>query len=130
LSVTVTVTVSVIVTVGVVEVGVVDTRYGVNQPGATLSGRGARWLAGRGDGYPHNTDVEWGLSSLRRIALTAKLFTLIMPRKNLLSRSSNFSNNNKTIVDITLRPLCCPLVSRFEYTSYWRCICLGDYGQI
>ena len=96
MTLTVTPSVTVTVTVGVVEVGVVDTRYGVNQPGATLSGRGARGLAGRGDGYLHNTDLDWGLSSLRRITLTAKLFTLIMPRKNLLSRSSNFSNNNKT----------------------------------
>jgi len=29
-----------------------------------LSGRGARGLAGRGSGYPFNTDLDWGLSSL------------------------------------------------------------------
>jgi len=53
-------------TVGMVEVGVVDTRYGVSQ---TLSGRGARakfalhTRAGwRGDGYQRGLD--WGRFSI------------------------------------------------------------------
>jgi len=55
------------VTVGVVEMGVVDTRYGVSQPGAD-----AEWyrcaclhrtqgLAGRGDGY--QCGLDWECSS-------------------------------------------------------------------
>jgi len=55
------------VTVGVVEVGVVDTRYGVSQPGADAERyRCARLhctqgLAGRGDGY--QCGLDWGRSS-------------------------------------------------------------------
>jgi len=32
---------------------------------------------------------------------------------------------DEAVVDITLRPRCCPLVSHFEYTH----LCLADYGQ-
>ena len=101
-SVTVTLT-----AVGVVEMGVVDTRYGVSQPGAdaerqrcaclhmhvsvityrvdvyrsrpicasllstspqqgclALKGLHTGWLGVHGDGYPLNTDLDWGLSSV------------------------------------------------------------------
>jgi len=36
---------------------------------------------------------------------------------------------NEKIVDIRLRPWCCPLVSHFEYAPYWRRLCLADYEQ-
>jgi len=53
------------VTVGVVEVGVVDTRYGISQPGADAEVTGARVytasLAGRGDGY--QCGLDWECSS-------------------------------------------------------------------
>jgi len=53
------------VTVGVVEVGVVDTRYGVSQPGADAEryrcacSRCTLGLAGRGDGY--QCGLDWGV---------------------------------------------------------------------
>jgi len=42
----------------------------------------------------------------------------------------HISLENKAIVDITLRPQYCRLVSHFEYTQYLRRLCLADYGQI
>ena len=55
------------VTVGVVEVGVVDTRNGVSQPGADAERyrcaclHCTQGLAGRGDGY--QCGLNWGRSS-------------------------------------------------------------------
>jgi len=55
------------VTVGVVELGVVDTRYGVSQPGADAERyrcaclHCTQGLAGRGDGY--QCGFDWGRSS-------------------------------------------------------------------
>jgi len=55
------------VTVGVVEVGVVDTRYGVSQPGADAERNRCACLhctpglAGRGDRY--QCGLDWGRSS-------------------------------------------------------------------
>ena len=55
------------VTVGVVEVGVVDKRYGVSQPGADAERYRCacldctQGLAGRGDGY--QCGLDWGRSS-------------------------------------------------------------------
>jgi len=40
-----------------------------------------------------------------------------------------FSLPKTAIVDIRLRPRCCPLVNHFEYTPYWRGLCMVDYGQ-
>jgi len=50
------------VTVGMVEVGVVITRYGVSQPGADAERVYIAHIAGRGDGYQYGLD--WGLSSV------------------------------------------------------------------
>jgi len=53
--------------VGVVELGVVDTRYGVSQPGADAERYSCaclhctQWLAERGDGY--QCGIDWGRSS-------------------------------------------------------------------
>jgi len=55
------------VTVGVLEVGVVDTRYGVRQPAADAERyrcaclHCTQWLTGRGDGY--QCGLDWGRSS-------------------------------------------------------------------
>jgi len=57
------------VTVGVVELGVVDTRYGVSQPGADAERyrcaclHCTQGLAGRGDGY--QCGLDWGRSGTR-----------------------------------------------------------------
>jgi len=56
------------VTVGVVEVGVLDTRCGISQPGADAERyrcvclHCTQMLAGRGDG--HQCGLDWGRSSL------------------------------------------------------------------
>jgi len=55
------------VTVGVVEMGVVDTRYGVSQTGADAECYArlhcTHGLAGRGDGY--QSGLDWGHSSFK-----------------------------------------------------------------
>jgi len=59
------------VTVDVVEVGVVDTRYGVSQPGADADRsrcaclQCTQGLAGRGDGY--QCGLDWGRSSSYKV---------------------------------------------------------------